>query len=202
METVLSIIVGIGLSAACGFRVFIPLLVVGVAHASGHLHLAPGFAWIGTPVGLTALGVATVCEIAAYYIPGLDHFLDTVTTPAAVVAGTIVTASFIHDMSPFMKWSMAAIAGGGAAGAVQVATVLTRGLSLATSGGLANPIVSTAELGGSLITSLLALFVPILVIVLLCGFAAAVGYVGVRQHQRRQRPSIPTTPTPPPLSVA
>jgi hypothetical protein len=200
METVLSIMVGIGLSAACGFRVFVPLLVIGIAQASGHLQLSPGFAWIGTPVGLTALGVATVCEIGAYYIPGLDHFLDTIATPSAVVAGTLVTASFIHDVSPFLKWSMAAIAGGGAAGAVQVATVMTRGLSLATTGGFGNPLVSTAELGGSLATSLLALFMPVAVLLLVSGLVVGVGVVGIRHHQKKHHPAPAAAPVPPILS--
>jgi hypothetical protein len=192
--------VGIGLSAACGFRVFVPLLVIGVAQASGHLHLSPGFAWIGTPAGLTALGMATVLEVGAYYIPGLDHFLDTIATPAAVVAGTVVTASFIHDVSPFLKWSMAAIAGGGAAGTVQVATVMARGLSLATSGGLGNPLVSTAELGGSLATSLLALFMPVVVLLLICGLVAGVGVVGIRRHHKKHHPTPASSPVPPIIS--
>jgi hypothetical protein len=203
MEALLSIMVGVGLSAACGFRVFVPLLVVSVAQASGHLHLSEGFAWMGSPVAVTAFGVATVLEVAAYYIPGLDHFLDTVTTPAAVVAGTVITASFVHDVSPFMKWSMAAIAGGGAAGTVQVATVLTRGLSLATSGGLANPLVSTAELGGSLATSLMALFLPLVAVLLLCGLVAGTGYAGMRYRSSARQPHLPpSSPQPPRLDIA
>src|ERR1043165_470437 len=101
MDTALSICVGVGLSAACGFRVFVPLLIMSIASISGHLHLAQGFAWIGSYPALIAFGVATVLEIAGYYIPWLDHLLDTMATPAAIVAGTIVTASFVTGMSPF-----------------------------------------------------------------------------------------------------
>src|SRR6516225_5140167 len=139
-ETLLGIALGIGLSAACGFRVFVPLLALSLASISGHLTLAPGFAWIGSYPALVAFSVATCLEIAGYYIPWVDHLLDTIATPAAVVAGIIVTASMVTGMSPFLKWSLAIIAGGGAAGLVQGTTVLTRGASTATTGGLANPL--------------------------------------------------------------
>src|SRR6185503_12680871 len=119
METVLSICVGIGLSAACGFRIFVPLLALSIAALSGHVHLSSGFAWIGTTPALIALSVATALEIAAYYVPWLDHALDTIATPAAVIAGTMTTAALVTDVSPFLKWTLAIIAGGGAAGLVQ-----------------------------------------------------------------------------------
>ncbi len=161
MENFLALIVGIGLSAACGFRVFVPLLVMSVAAHTGHLHLARSFQWLGSDIALVAFSVATVVEIAGYYVPWLDHLLDTLATPAAVVAGTIVTAAMVSDLSPFLKWTLAIIAGGGTAGLVQGATVFTRGASTATTGGLANPVFATIELVGSLFTSILSLMVPV-----------------------------------------
>src|SRR6266478_5410247 len=157
METFLSVCLGIGLSAACGFRVFVPLLVMSIAALSGHLTLAHGFEWIGSYPALVAFAVATSLEIAGYYIPWVDHLLDTVATPAAIVAGSIVTASFVTDVSPFLRWTLAVIAGGGAAGVIQASTVLVRGASTLTTGGLANPLFATAELAGSLIMSMLSL---------------------------------------------
>jgi hypothetical protein len=189
METALSVLVGLGLSAACGFRVFVPLLAVSLAARSGHLSLAAGFDWMGSDAALIAFGAATVLEVAGYYIPWVDHVLDAVATPAAVVAGTLVTASMISDMSPFLRWSLAVIAGGGIAGSVQVTTVVTRAASTASTGGLANPLVATAELGGSVITSLMALIVPVLTVMLLAGFATV---VGVKLAQRgAKRPAAP-----------
>ena len=167
MEALLSLLVGIGLSAACGFRVFVPLLIMSVAAHTGHLTLAPSFQWIGSDVGLATFIIATILEIGAYYIPWLDHALDTVATPAAIVAGTIITASMVSGMSPFLKWSLAVIAGGGAAAAVQTTTVLTRAASTATTGGLANPIFATIELGGSIFASLLAIWIPIAAVTIL-----------------------------------
>lgn len=186
METALSICVGVGLSAACGFRVFVPLLVMSIASLSGHLTLAHGFAWIGTYPALISLSVATGLEVAGYYIPWLDHLLDTLATPASIVAGTIVTASAVSDMSPFLKWTLAVIAGGGAAGLVQGTTVMARAASTATTGGLANPIVSTLELVGATLTSVLAVVAPVVALLLLITLFVFFGrkLVGIYRSRR------------------
>lgn len=184
METLLSVCVGIGLSAACGFRVFVPLLIMNLASLSGHLSLAHGFEWIGSYPALVAFSVATCLEIGGYYIPWLDHLLDTIATPAAVIAGIVVTASIPTDLSPFLKWTLAVIAGGGAAGLVQGTTVAARGTSLVTTAGLANPLVSTLELGGAAATSLLAIFAPMLAVILI----AACLFVLGRKLYRKSRP--------------
>ena len=185
--TILSILVGVGLSAACGFRVFVPLLVMNLAALSGHLQLAQGFQWLGSYPATIAFSVATCLEIAGYYIPWVDHLLDTMATPAAVIAGTIVTASMATDMSPFLKWTLAVIAGGGAAGLVQGTTVVTRGASTAATGGLGNPLVATLELAGAIITSLMAILAPVAVVALL----AVVLIILARALVRRSRPLQP-----------
>jgi hypothetical protein len=166
MQELLGIFIGIGLSATCGFRVFVPLLGMSVAHHAGALSFAPGFDWIGSWPATIAFGVAMVIEIAAYYIPWLDNFMDTIATPAAVVAGTIATASMVGDVEPFLRWSLAIIAGGGIAALVQSSSVLVRGASTATTGGLANPLVSTGELGASLIGTLISIILPVVAFIL------------------------------------
>ncbi|NLZ16602.1 MAG: DUF4126 domain-containing protein [Desulfobulbaceae bacterium] len=160
----LSIVIGIGLSAACGFRVFVPLLIMSLAALNGHLSLAPAFEWIGSPEACTVFAVATVCEVLAYYIPWLDNLLDSLSSPAAVVAGTITTASVLTDVSPFLQWSLAVIAGGGAAGIVQAGTVLVRGASSISTAGLANPVVATVEVAAATTTSILSLIAPIVAV--------------------------------------
>lgn len=171
LEMLLTILMGIGLSAASGFRVFIPFLVVSIASLTGNLTLAESFSWIGTVPALITFGIAAVLEIAGYFIPWVDHALDTITTPMAVVAGAILTASVVTDISPMIKWVLAIIAGGGVAGTVQALTGVTRLTSTATTGGLGNPAVSTVESGSSITLSALAIFIPliagIIVIVLL-----------------------------------
>jgi len=167
MEAVVSILVGIGLAAACGFRVFVPLLVLSIAARSGHIPLGEGFQWMASLPAMIAFGTATAVEIGAYYVPWLDHALDTIATPAAMLAGVIATAAVVADMPPVIRWGLAVLAGGGVAGTVQGATVLTRLKSGTMTAGLANPVVATAELAGSLVTSILAIVVPLLAVVLI-----------------------------------
>ena len=162
----LSLALGIGLSAACGFRIFVPFLAMSVAAQAGYLELADGWAWIGSTPALIVLTVATVLEIGAYYVPWLDNLLDTVATPAAVVAGIVATAAVITDMSPLMTWTLAAIAGGGAAALVQSGTVLLRGMSSTATFGAGNFLVATGEAAGAVGTSLLALALPFVTLVL------------------------------------
>jgi hypothetical protein len=182
METLLAVCAGLGLSAACGFRVFVPLLIMSIAAHSGHLHVASSFDWIGSTPALITFSLATALEIGAYYVPWLDNFLDTIATPAAIIAGTIVTASMVTDVSPYMRWTLAAIAGGGLAAAVQGTTVMARAVSTATTGGLGNPILATAELGGAVGASVLVLFVPIAALILIL---ATVGFLAQRVWKRR-----------------
>ena len=162
LDLALSIALGVGLAAATGFRVFLPMLVVSVAAYTGYLPLGESFAWLATPSALIMLGVAAVMEILAYYVPGVDNLLDTLATPAAVVAGTLVTAAVTTDLPPMVKWTTAIIAGGGVAGVTQGVTALLRAKSTVLTGGIGNPIIATAELGGSLLLSLLALAAPLI----------------------------------------
>jgi len=180
MDTALSIALGIGLSAACGFRVFVPLLIISAANYTGHLSLSSGFEWIGTLPALIVFGTATILEILAYYIPWLDQLLDAIATPAAVVAGIVASASVFTEISPLLRWILALIGGGSVAGLVQGATALTRLKSTALTGGFGNPILSTAELFGSIITSLLALAVPIVCVIIVLGGIALV-FVSARR---------------------
>jgi hypothetical protein len=183
MEILLSVAIGVSLAAAVGFRVFVPFTVMSVAALSGHLELAPGFEWIGTYPALLTFSVATLLEILAYYIPWVDNLLDTIATPVAVVAGAVVTASVLGDVSPFLRWSMAVIAGGGIAATVQSATTFLRGVSSLTTGGLGNGVVSTAEWVSSLITAIFAVLLPLAAIVFVLVFAVW----WLQQRSRRNR---------------
>ncbi|EXT90819.1 hypothetical protein J781_1877 [Acinetobacter baumannii 25253_8] len=129
METILGLCIGVGLSAACGFRVFVPLLVMSIATMMGWFEPSKGFEWLALPSVCLALGVATVCEVAAYYIPWVDNALDTVATPAAMIAGTLATMAVSSgEMSQFASWAAAIIVGGGPAGEVKMSTVAARGV--------------------------------------------------------------------------
>lgn len=166
----MGIAVGIGLSAACGFRVFVPLLIMNLAALSGQIHLPSDFVWIGSFYATIAFGTATIIEVLGYYIPGVDHILDIIATPAAIAAGTITTASMAVDLSPFLKWTLALIAGGGIAGLVQGATVTMRAKSSLATAGMGNPLISTLELVAAIILALLAIIVPVICLALIVIF--------------------------------
>ncbi len=188
-EIFLSVLVGIGLSAACGFRVFVPLLVMSIASLSGHLTLSPGFEWIGTTPALLAFAIATAAEIAGYYIPWVDHLLDIIAGPAAVVAGIIAMASSVAGMSPFLRWSLALIAGGGIAATFHGITALARMTSTAATGGLGNPIVATIEAVGASIFSILAVAVPLVGAAALAAFLALLWWLVRGRRGKRSMPA-------------
>jgi hypothetical protein len=187
-DTLLSIGIGLGLAAAAGFRVFVPLLVLSLAARVGYVPLSSGFEWIASTPALLAFGTATVLEIGAYYVPWLDNVLDTLATPAAVVAGVVASASVMTDLPPVLKWSVALIGGGAAAGVVQTSTALLRLKSTATTAGLANPILATTELVGSVTTAVLAILLPVLALFLIALVLFAIYRVS-RRLVRRTGPS-------------
>jgi hypothetical protein len=200
VETFLSICIGIGLSAACGFRVFVPLLCLSLAAHFGadHVHLAKSFAWIGSYPAMIAFGVATLVEIVAYYIPWLDNALDAAAVPIATVAGIFLTASVVTDIDPFWRWTLAVIAGGGIAASTQLATTKARVASTATTGGVANPILSTIEAASSTVLSVLAVIWPIVALVLVIAILVVcwmvIWFVGKRvvKFFRRKTPPVLT----------
>jgi hypothetical protein len=194
-DVALSIVLGIGLASATGFRVFLPMLIMSAAAYTGHLPLGDSFAWLGTPSALIMLAAAAIIEILAYYIPGVDNLLDVLATPASFVAGTVVSAAVMTDVPPMVKWTAAVIAGGGIAGVTQGVTAMLRANSTAWTGGIGNLIISTAELAGALLVSFLALAAPAAAIALVILFL----WVAIRlvQHLlRRVRPPKPQDPRP------
>lgn len=166
-DWIMSACLGVGLAACCGFRVFVPMLVAGLATRLGIIGTMQGFEWISSLPALFLLGSATVFELGAYYVPWLDNILDTIAGPAAIVAGTVLSTSFLQIDSPVLDWGLGLMLGGGSAGLIQAGTSLLRLGSTATTGGLANPVVSTAENAASLGFSILAVLLPLVCIVLI-----------------------------------
>ena len=179
-ESVFGILIGVGLSAAAGFRVFIPLLGLSIAGYFQWLPLGEGFAWIASWQALVAFSVAALLEVGAYYMPWLDHALDMILAPAAAIAGTILTASTVGDVSPFLKWSLAIVAGGGVSSLVHLGTAGIRAAVSLPTGGLANPVVSSGEGLSALILTVLAVFIPVL------AFALAL-WIVFRMFRRLQK---------------
>ena len=159
---VISAFIGIGLAAASGFRVFLPMFAVSLASYMGWIPMNESFQWLsGLPTIITT-GIATIVEILAYYIPYVDHLLDTLSVPLATIAGSVMFASQFADIGTFPQWALALIAGGGTAAAISSGFAGTRAASTATTGGLGNSVVATTETAGAGIMSFLAMAAPII----------------------------------------
>jgi hypothetical protein len=185
VDALIGVFVGLALSAAVGFRVFVPLLAAGLAARLGYLELTSDMAWLGSAPALVALATATVLEVSAYYVPWLDNLLDAIATPTAVVAGAVVWAAATPELSPLLRWTLAVVAGGGAAGLVQSSTALLRLKSSGFTGGLANPILATGELAGALTLSVVGVLAPALAAVLVVLLLVGLGYLYRRATSRR-----------------
>lgn len=186
METIFAILTGIGLSAACGFRIFLPLLALNLASMYGYIGLAPGFEWIGGYQVTIAFGLATALEVIAYYIPWLDNIMDAIASPVSIIAGTIVTASLITDLPASLKWIISIIAGGGIAGLLQSATMALRAKSTLFTGGMGNFIVASFELLVSAIVSFISLILPIVAFILSLILAAYCLLLARRVYMRKK----------------
>ncbi|SMC55777.1 DUF4126 domain-containing protein [Cellulophaga tyrosinoxydans] len=160
-ETIISIFLGIGLAASVGFRVFMPLFALSLAAYFGKWDLNESWQWIGSLAAVITLGVAMLIETFAYFIPWVDNVLDSFAVPLAAIAGTAVMVSTIANLDPVVTWSLAIIAGGGTATAIKGASATSRLASTASTGGLANPIVSTVETGTAMVVTTASIFAPI-----------------------------------------
>ena len=158
----LSAFIGIGLAAASGFRVFMPIFAVSLASFMGWISLPESFVWLAGLPTLIAAGIAMLVEILAYYIPFVDNILDSINIPLATVAGSMLFASQFTTMDTFPQWALALIAGGGTAATISSGFAGTRAASTATTGGLGNSVVATTETAGAGIMSILAMAAPII----------------------------------------
>jgi hypothetical protein len=167
LDWIMSACIGVGLATCCGFRVFVPMLIASVATKLGLIGTMEGFEWISTWPAVLGLTVATVFEVGSYYIPWLDNLLDTIATPTSIIAGTILSTSFLQIDNPVFQWGLGLILGGSSAGIIQAGTSLLRLGSTATTGGLANPVVATGENVASVGLSIFTIFLPLVGMVII-----------------------------------
>lgn len=185
-KLLLSLALGLGLSASSGFRVFVPLLVASIASKLGIIHLGESFQWMGSTTATVAFATATVLEIGGYYIPFVDNILDTITTPTSVIAGTLLTASVLTpELDPMLKWGLGIIVGGGSAGIVQAGTALTRATSSVATAGVGNPVVATTEHGLSFAGSILSIFMPFIIAAIICIVLFVILFFLIRYFKKR-----------------
>jgi hypothetical protein len=179
-----ALMLGVALSAASGFRIFVPLFVANLAAKFGLFSLAENMLWLGETPATIVLAVAVVFELAAYYVPVVDNLLDTIAGPAAVLAGTLLTTSFLQIDDPVIQWGLGLVAGGGVAGTIQAGTSLLRLGSTKFTGGIGNSFLSSFENIMSVLVSLFAVWIPVFI-----GFIALyfVIWVWRKMYKRRQR---------------
>ncbi|MCS3530390.1 DUF4126 domain-containing protein [Chryseobacterium sp. JUb7] len=163
---ILSAFIGIGLAAATGFRVFLPLFAVSLASYFNWIPMSEQFEWLAGLPTLITTAIAMVVEVLAYYIPFIDHLLDTLSVPLATIAGSVLFASQFADIGSFAQWGLALIAGGGTAATISSGFAGIRAASTATTGGLGNSVVGTTETAGAGIMSILAMAAPIIAVIL------------------------------------
>ncbi len=159
---ILSAFIGIGLAAASGFRVFMPMFAVSLASYMHWINMPTNFEWLSGLPTLITTGIAMIVEIAAYYIPVVDNILDSFNVPLAAVAGTILFASQYTGMDTFPQWALALIAGGGTAATISSGFAGTRAASTATTGGIGNSVVATTETTGAGLLSIGAFAFPVI----------------------------------------
>ena len=180
-----SLSLGLGLAAACGFRVFIPPLMMGVGSRLDLYKLEGSFVWVDDTWAIAIFAVATLLEIGGYFIPWIDNLLDAVATPAAIIGGIFVTsASLEGELDSSAQWTLSVIAGGSVSGVIQLGTVATRAISTGTTGGLANPIISLLEAVASILCILISLFlVAIIPIVIIFLIWKSIGYIQITKKE-------------------
>ncbi len=183
MELLLSILIGVSLSATSGFRLFIPLLVLSGFSLLGWIELSPGFAWLGTYHSFAALLIAAVLETAAYFFPYIDNLLGAAATPVKTIAGILIAASVMVEMPAMLTWTLAIILGGGSAfGGSLISNTAHAGSTVAT-GGSANPLLSIFESIIAFVLSVLSILAPIIAIMVL----ALLALIVVRVYRRFKR---------------
>ena len=185
-ETITAVALGIGLAASAGFRVFVPMLAAAIGAHLGVLPVHEGFEWLAGWPAIVCLGTATVLEIIAYYVPVVDNLLDTITTPMAIGAGTLLLTSVLPIDNNLLRWTTGLIVGGGMAATVQSGTVLTRLASTAKTAGIGNPVVATGEHAAAFGSSILSFVIPVIVAVLFLGGVVTLAIVFGRKLFRRK----------------
>lgn len=165
----MALFLGIGLSAASGFRVFLPPLALSIAALNGVVQLSDDWQWLGTYPAVIVLGIAAIVEVLAYFIPFVSNFLDSIEIFLAPVAGMFLTASTLSmagDFNPGIVWTLSIITGGATAEVVEVGTSLTRLVTTSTTAGVGTPVVSIVEALSSIVLSILAITLPLLTILI------------------------------------
>lgn len=189
-------LIGSSLAASAGLNAWMPLFLLGLADRFiPAMQLPGGWSWLSSDVALWIIGVLLVLEIIADKIPALDSINDIVQTvlrPAsggiAFGAGASAQTIAVDDPTSFFAdnaW-VPIVVGIGIALAVHVVKAVGRVGANTVTGGLAAPVLSTAEDGASFLLAVSAIVVPVLALVLLIGLIVAAVALARRRRARRR----------------
>ncbi|MBL9140811.1 MAG: DUF4126 domain-containing protein [Phycisphaerae bacterium] len=170
MQVFLAVCTGLGLAAACGLRVFLPLFIVAIAVKAEWISPPDAFDWIGETPALVVFGVASVIEISGFMFPWVDHALDVIAVPLSAVAGAVLMTmpllavatgdnALIH---PAVAWSLGIVAGVATASGVEAASIAGRLSSSVLTIGWLNPIYAVIETVLAFLLVVMSIMVPML----------------------------------------
>ena len=181
-----SIFLAFGLSAACGFRIFIPPLTYSLLYRADLVQLGEGWDWIGSDWVIAVLALAALFEIIGNLFPWFDNLLDLLATPTAIIAGTILSAFSLSEIDPGLKWILSVMSGVLITGGFQLTTVSLRGFSSIFTGGFINPIISVIEDFISLLISISIIIFPIFGIILVILISLSLKNIFTRFRKKKR----------------
>jgi uncharacterized membrane protein len=187
-QTIFIIFMAVSLSACAGIRAFLPPLAVSLLALSGHITLAPGFAWMGRWDVAAIFGLAALLEIVADKYPGVDHAMDAAGLVLKPVMGALLASSLITGMDPLTALCIGIIVGGATAGIVHLGKAKLRLVSTGFTAGLANPVLSTLEDIGAVIWTVLAISLPYITVLAL--IVGGVLLARLLSHRRAPRGTV------------
>lgn len=184
---VLPALLGLGLASATGLRTFLPLLMLAVAARFElfGIRLNEQMDWLGSWPAISALAIAAVAEFAGDKVPAVDHALNAIGYVTRPIAGAVAAGSVFWAVDPTMAAVAGVIVGAPAALAFNAAQTGVRVGSTATTGGLANPVVSLVEDVMSFLTVLVAMLAPVIIPLVLVILAIVVFRLARRIRDRR-----------------
>ncbi len=188
---ILALLLGLGLSASTGLNTFLPLLLLAAAakFEIAGITLGEKFEWLSSDVAIIVLIIACVAELVADKVPAVDHFLDTIGTFVRPVAGATAVASVLTDVDPMVAALVGIMMGAPTSLGFHTLKAGTRVASSAATFGCANPLISIVEDLFSLILTVISIFVPVLVPIVLGLFIFVLWKVA-----KRFRGPVPTEP--------
>ncbi len=182
MDALFGVFSAFGLSSAAGLNAYIPLLAVGLLGRLEYLTLQNPYSVLTSTPVLAILAGLTLIDFIADKVPAVDHVTHVIGGLVHPIAGAIVFASqnnLLSDVHPAISLAAGFVMAGG----FHATRAAVRPVATATTAGVGNPVLSLLEDVVSLVLSVLAIFAPLIALVLFI----ALLFVVVRAWQRLRR---------------